>query len=262
MMQLTELQRAFQRRVLRGDKDIEQEVARTGGIPAATRLGIYSMAYRLRLLEALQKEYTALHAALGDEDFEQLCLGFIEAFPSKHPNLRWFGAELCDYLRATPPYVATPVLAELARFEWALGLAFDAADDSCLAVHELAAIPGDAWPSMSFQAHASVRRLDLYSNAPLIWKAVDGATDPPPPTFAAMPSGWVVWRQDLQTFFRSLEADEAWALDAMMRGAAFGEICEGLCEWMDELHVAQHAAGLLRGWLESGMIHGARPAGH
>jgi len=57
----------------------------------------------LRLLEALQTDYPALHAALGDEDFEQLCFAFIAAFPSTYPNLRWFGANMDAYLKATPP---------------------------------------------------------------------------------------------------------------------------------------------------------------
>jgi hypothetical protein len=48
--------------------------------------------------------------------------------------------------------------------------------------------------------------------------------------------------------------DEAFALDAMMRGETFAAICEHLCEWIDPRNVPTHAAGLLRRWIEDGMI--------
>ncbi len=49
--------------------------------------------------------------------------------------------------------------------------------------------------------------------------------------------------------------DEAFALDALLRGETFGAICEGLTEWIDAQNVAVHAAGLLRQWLTDGLIH-------
>ena len=54
--------------------------------------------------------------------------------------------------------------------------------------------------------------------------------------------------------FRSLEADEAWALEAMMNHLSFGEICAGLCHWLAEAHAAPRAAALLRGWVDEGWI--------
>ena len=254
MSKLGALQQAFQAYVLHADDAMRQEVASTLRASAEIRLDIYASAYRLRLIEALQTEYTALHAALGDEAFEQLCMAYLDAHPSSYRNLRWFGGDLSVFLRTTPPYADTPILAELAAFEWAMGLAFDAADAPSLSLPEIAAVPGAAWPAMSFQAHPAVHRLDLHSNAPLLWKAVDAEDDPPPATHATHPVAWVVWRQDLRIFFRSMAVDEAWAFDALRRGATFADICAGLCEWISELQVAQHAAGLLKGWVESGML--------
>ncbi|GBL45847.1 conserved domain protein [Sulfuriferula multivorans] len=254
MSQLAALQRAFQTHILHANDAIQQAITGTPLAPATERLGIYSTAYRLRLLEALQTDYTALHAALGDEDFEQLCFAFIAAFPSTYPNLRWFGANMDAYLKATPPYLDIPVLAELASFEWAKGLTFDAADEDRLTIQDMAAIPGADWGRMTFQTHPSVQRLDFFSNAPLIWKAVAAAADPPQPSYTEEPLSWIIWRQNLSVYFRSLDKDEAWAIDSLLHGVNFAEICTGLCEWVDELHASQHAAGLLKGWLESGMI--------
>jgi hypothetical protein len=76
----------------------------------------------------------------------------------------------------------------------------------------------------------------------------------PEPEQTEYPVGWMVWRQGLRIYFRSLSVDQAWMLDALRDGQAFAEVCEGLTEWIDAQHVALHAAGLLKQWLEDGLI--------
>jgi len=39
---------------------------------------------------------------------------------------------------------------------------------------------------------------------------------------------WLLWRQDMQNYFRSMPADEAAALESALRGESFGEICAAL----------------------------------
>lgn len=90
-----------------------------------------------------------------------------------------------------------------------------------------------------------------------------GATagqEPPALEQSDYPVAWLVWRQDLLTYFRSLNVDEAWALDALRRGETFAAICEGLTEWIDAQNVAVHAAGLLKQWLIDGLISEIRAA--
>ncbi len=67
----------------------------------------------------------------------------------------------------------------------------------------------------------------------------------------------MIWRRDLQTFYRSLDVDEAWALDAVTDGENFGVVCAGLTEWVDELHAPQRAAGMVSRWAEEGLIASA-----
>ncbi|MGH8672482.1 MAG: hypothetical protein ACREUA_10685, partial [Burkholderiales bacterium] len=75
---------------------------------------------------------------------------------------------------------------------------------------------------------------------------------PPTRSEAAVP--WALWRQDLKTYYRSLAADEAWAIDAVLAAQSFAQICDGLCRWHDEDRVATHAAGMLKRWVGDGMI--------
>ena len=253
MTALRQLQLRFQQYVLHGAREIEPHIASP---PARTseRLAVYADAYRLRLLEALTTDFIALHAHLGEEEFGTLGYAYIDAHPSGHPSLRHFGRQLSAFLATAAPYRERPWLAELAAFDWALTEAFDAADRPVLSPAALAAVAPTQWPAMRFTPHPSLQRLDLHWNAAAIWQAADSATVAPAPERSDPPVAWAIWRHELQTYFRSLPVDEAWALDALRSGETFGAICEGLCEWIDAAHVAPHAAGLLKQWLTDGLL--------
>ncbi len=254
-MSLRALQADFQGYLLDPERRaIAARVTGTAKVDADTRLGVYAEAYRLRLLEALDTDFPTLHALLGDDEFDRLGRVYIDAHPSKHFSIRWFGERLSEFLRAAAPYNDHPALAEMAAFEWTMTLAFDAADDPLVTLDDMAAVPPSAWPALRFTPHASLHRLDLRWNVPAVWKARAADHDLEPPEENSMPVGWVLWRQELATYFRSLEVDEAWALDALIAGRTFADICQGLCEWIDAQHVAAHAAGLLKRWITGGMI--------
>ena len=237
-----------------GQTAILKQVAGTAKADAETRLGIYAEAYRLRLIEALDTDFPVLHALLGDDEFEHMARAYIDAHPSRHFSIRWFGQHLSDFLRAALPYRDHPALGEMAAFEWTMTLAFDAADGPLITFDDMAAVPPASWPGVRFTPHASLHRLDLRWNVPAVWKAHSAGDDVNTPAENPLPVAWIVWRQDLTTYFRSLSVDEAWALDTLIAGQTFADICQGLCEWIDAQHVAAHAAGLLKNWIGDGMI--------
>jgi hypothetical protein len=254
MSQLATVQREFRDYVLRRDPTIAGKVTGTARADASTRLEIYANAYRLRLLEVLQLDYEALHALIGDGEFDSLGRAYIDHYPSVYPNIRWIGGNMCRFLRENTPYCTHPVLAEMAEFEWALRSAFDAGDVDPLTVDEVAAIPADAWPTMRPVLQPSVQRMNFAWDTVTLWKAIDADELPPQPRELDLAMGWVVWRKGLAPQFRSLEVDEAAALDAVLRRQPFTVICEGLCEWIDAQHVALRAATLLKTWVSEGMI--------
>ena len=99
---------------------------------AARRLEVYANAYFARIHECLARDFAALAAAIGEAGFHDLVTAYLIAHPSRHPSLRFIGAALPDYLadapQAAPFRRRWPWAADLARLEWALGCAFDAAD--------------------------------------------------------------------------------------------------------------------------------------
>jgi len=254
MIRLPELQRAFQAHVLSGDPAIRHEIVGTARVDADTRLRIYADGYRLRLIEALDTDYPGLHVLAGDEAFDTLARAYIDAHPSPYRSLRWYGGQMPGFLRATAPWSDYPVFADMAAFEWAMSEVFDAENGSIASVADMATVPADRWPSLTFSVHPAVRRIDLHWNVPAVWKAIDRDEEPPALEEQNFPVAWLLWRQDLVTRFRSLRVDEAWALAALAHGETFAALCEGLTEWMDAEHVAVHAAGLLKQWLTDGLI--------
>ena len=254
MNKLRRLQEDFQDYLLVGNDRVQAQVLGTEQVGAAERLAIYADGYRLRLLEALDTDFPGLHALLGDTQFDALGRAYIVAHPSPYFSLRWYGDRLSEFLGTTEPYSKYPAFAEMAQFEWAKSDAFDAAEDTVAGIADMATIPPADWPGLRFRPHPSVRRLDLRWNVPTVWKAIDTGEAPPALEGAEYPIAWLVWRQDLLTYFRSLSVHEAWAWDALRRGDNFAALCEGLCEWINAPEVAVHAAGLLKQWLTDGLI--------
>ncbi len=260
MTDLAQLQEAFQRYLLAGDPAIEEHVVSTEHAPAAVRLGIYANAYRTRLVEALQSNYPALAALLGEAEFAALGAAYVDAHPSSFFSIRYFGDELAGFLGRHAAYAAVPLLADLARWEWAMTEAFDAADAVPVSADALRAVPPDEWAALRLQWHPSVRRLDLAWNAPQTWKALTTGLERPPASLEPRPVTWLLWRQGLQIYYRSLQPAEAAAFEVAHDGRTFGDVCECLCLHVGEDEAPAHAARLMRDWIESGMIVGVQRA--
>lgn len=257
MSALRERQAQLRAYLLDRDGDIERHIVGTANADAHTRLDIYADGYALRLIECLQKDFPALATLIGDDAFAALARAYIAQYPSRHFSVRYVGAQLAEFIRARGDAQAT-LHAELAAFEWALMNAFDAPDTPIADVADMAAVAPTDWPALRFVCSPSLQRLDLRSHAPAVWKAVDRGEDATsvavPATPPTSPTPWIVWRQDLRVYFRSLTPAEAWALDAVCADADFAELCEGLCEWHAPDAVALQAAGLLKQWLTDGLI--------
>jgi hypothetical protein len=257
MSRLGQLQEEFQRAVLTRSDGFNREVVDSGRIGPARRVEIYADAYRGRLVDCLADSYEAMHSLLGDEQFYRLAHRYIDAHPPRHYSIRWYGDQLAAFARRTAPYSEHPYIAELADFQWQLLTAFDAADVAPLTADAVARVPADAWPCLRLRFHPSLRRLMLQWNVPAIWRQIDaGADRPEAPRRSEQPRPWIIWRSELMQRFRSLGADEAWALDHAREGASFAALCEGLCDWHAETEVAGRTAAMLKQWVGDGMVVG------
>ncbi|WED43586.1 DNA-binding domain-containing protein [Legionella cardiaca] len=250
MNKLLDLQEQFQNYLLNGQSNIKQGIVDSEKIPATLRLNIYLDAYRTRLLECLANNYPVFKNYVGSESFYEMGNDYLEKNPSSYRSIRWFGDNFSHYLKTQEKHA----LAELAEFEWGLTLAFDAADAPVLTIEEMAAISPDCWANMTFTPHPSLQQVHFYWNIVPIWQAVANEQQPENLIENTKSVSWVIWRSNYLSRFYSLTEDEAWAINAMLQGASFGEICAGLCEWFSEEEVGLQAASLLKSWIQSGLI--------
>ena len=253
MTELQKIQSDFQAFVVAAERGADRHVIGSDTASKEERLDVYYQAYRLRLLEVLEADFPGLRALTDKEEFRRLGCGYVDAHPSSHPSVRWLGRHLSTFLDSTAPYHQRPVLAEMASFEWARGLAFDGPDDAVVDVAELGEIADHAWPGLRFEFHGTLQRLTLNWNVPNIWYAVKVGDDMPEPE-PTEETVWLLWRRNLDVYRRSVTADEAWALETFAAGKDFSEICIGLCRWFDEADVPSRGAGFLKQWANDGLI--------
>ena len=253
MTALRDLQRRFQACVLGEASLPPATVAGTATVSAEDRMHVYAEAIRLRFMEVLGRDYPGLHALVGDGRFRTLGLEYTAAHPSHHPSIRWFGRHLPAFLRSTAPWRDHPVLGEMAQFEWTKGELLDAADSPVVGVEDVAAVPPERWAAMQPRPKPAVRRLALEWNVPSMWTAIDRG-DAPPQARKERAVEWLLWRDGVVVRWRSIDADEAWALRRCAAGDDFGSICTGLCGRVGEGSAAFRAATCLKQWAADGVL--------
>lgn len=246
-MCLLELERAFQAGVLSPTGGPEDLVGMPDG--PADGFSIYVRGYRRRLAEALRANYPLLHRVLGDEGFEELAHAFVAASPSTDRSIRWFGAALEKYLDDHPAALPHPALRDLVRMEWAISLAFDAADETPVTEQDVARTVPHRWHRLRFALHPSVRLLDLDWKIEPLWQAMkaEEAAQMQEPERGS--HGLVVWRQDLEARWRSVDSQELHLLGLLDAGNSFGDLCAHLAGHAEVNSAAELAAGLLRRWI-------------
>ena len=136
-----------------------------------------------------------------------------------------------DFLATDSEYAGAPVLAELARWEWAMTEVFDAADADSVGVSDLASVAPEEWAELRFELHPSVRPAGACPGMRRRYgrRSADGAEragksslQPGAGAVAAVAAG----AADL---FSLAAAWRGEALEAAREGQSFGELCALLC---------------------------------
>lgn len=172
MPALLELQQAFAAGLLAGTEGPLADLIVEDGIAAADRLRIYCNTNRSVLTEALRLVYPAVDRLVGQEFFDMAAARFVAEHPPRSGYLNAYGAAFPDFLAALPSAAGLAYLPDVARFEWALNEAANAADEAPLDILALTAVEPERHPSIRFEVHPSVRLLRLRYPADEIADAV------------------------------------------------------------------------------------------
>ena len=253
-MDLQSLQRAFQVSILGADDRVAAELAESASEHYPQRSGVYTQGYRSRLLEALSTSYPVLRQALGDACFDAAMRRYIDANPSRHYSIRYYGDQVPGFIAAHVAGHDGSAVADLARWEWTLADVFDAADDAAVAPDRLTRVSPAAWATVSFGLRASVRTVHTRSNAVQWWRSAQGECAAPATLEVAPECGWLLWRSNLKTLVRSMDTVESRAIASALAGENFGQLCEAVAREVGDADAPLRAASLLRGWFAEELI--------
>jgi len=252
MSGLRELQYEFLNYLLEKPSAIVNNIVTTGNVSNQQRLDLYADGYKLRLKEAISTDYEQLHTYLGDDNFDQLMVEYINQYPSHHTSLRHYSKHIPELLSRQEPWQQAGELAELAVIEKTFCDSFDAADSHPVTLQDLSRIEPQEWPTLSILLHASVQLLNMNYNSFQVWKALSEGINPP--AIIQESGAWLIWRSDLVTKYHAISDAEAAAIQTIMNGGNFSDLCESLIVYTDEHEIPQLAITLLQGWISSKMV--------
>src|SRR6266404_2840200 len=223
-------------------------------VDAVERLDIYASMYFFRLLDCLAEDFPALHAVVGHDTFHHIARDYVATHPSRHPSLRAFGAALSDFLERDPLREQRPYLGDLARFEWSLLEAFDAADRTPLPPERLKTLPAETWPLVRLELSPSLRVIDAAAPVHEVYAAATDGREIP--SIAMRRTVLRIWRHDLRVFHRVIDDLEWAALQSIERGEGFAATCEAATRIVGEERAALEVARTLDRWLDDGLVVG------
>jgi len=224
---------------------------------AVERVEVYANMYFYRLLDVLRDDFGAVAAVAGEAGFHNLVTDYLLRHFPEHHSLRYAGRFFPEFLVSRESRIP-PSLPDLARFEWSLTEAFDAADAAAASADELRAIPAPQWPELRLQLQPSVRLLACRWDVREIWKRVQAGQEPEPGDAADV--RYCVWRKDLRVLHRQVDEAEWAGLRALLAGASFVEVCSEIAGRLDgdPENAAPAAASMLMRWTEDGLIRGGQ----
>ena len=258
---LADLQSLVQKSIVGGTFNASALLNKPPHGTAELAFKVYQDAYFLRLSGFLAHDYPLLKTYLGEDQFEQLAKAYILAMPSKHPNARWYSSQLPQFLATSEIFDDLPECIELAELEFALTMAFDAADAPVMTIAELAKIKPEDAGELQLRLQPSAMILAFRQNTTSIWSALKADMEPPRAHNLDNPQSVLVFRQDNAARFRLLGEEEATAIINVRYGMSFAVLCETMAFQNAGENVPQRAAMFLRGWVESQILQSASSAG-
>ena len=222
-MKLAQLQTAYRDYLLTGDSAKLAPAIVADAFDAAERLAIYRNNFLISLGEALKANFPVTLQLLGGDFFEQAARRFVLANPPEQPCLFEYGARLPDYLRDLPQLEAMPYVAEMARFEVARIVAYNAPTEAYLSAGRLAGLSPEQLEATPIRLARHVRIVSVRAPVLVLWQA----HQKPEPDLAgidmnARSHSLLVCRPDRLLITREVDEPAARFLSAAQAGTRLG----------------------------------------
>jgi hypothetical protein len=244
MLQLREIQQAFADGVIEGTYH-----AVAGAIhpedSALRSVALYRRLIRNNYVQALKITYPVLLRFVGERYFGLVARGYVQQYLSTSGDLFPYGRHLPAWLNASQ---VSPLLAELARLEWACHEVYQAADSPPLSHDHLHALASVDPSRVTFHLHAASRLLSFPFPVHRVWLALqpeaptDEVIDLPLPE---QETGVVVTRGDGKVQVTPLVRTDYLLLEAMSRGIDAASVEQMAIEFEPEFDFPRFLATVL-----------------
>ena len=217
MLLLREIQQAFADGVIEGTYHAVAGAIHPGA-SALRSVALYRRLIRHNYTQALKVTYPVLSRFVGARYFGLVVRGYVQQYPSTSGDLFPYGRHLPALLNVVH---IPPLLAELARLEWACHEVYQAADSPPLSHDQLHALASVDPSQVTFHLHAASRLLSFPFPVHRVWLALqpeapaDEVVDLPLPE---QETGVVVTRGDGKVQVTPLARTDYLLLEAMSRG--------------------------------------------
>lgn len=217
MPQLREIQQAFSDGVIEGTYHAVAGAIHPGD-SALRNVALYRRLIRNNYTQVLKITYPVLSRFVGERYFGIVARGYVKKYPSTSGDLFPYGRHLPAFLNVVH---IPPLLAELARLEWACHEVYQAADSPPLSHDQLHALASLDPSQVTFHLHAASRLLSFPFPVHRVWLALqpeapaDEVVDLPLPE---QETGIVVTRGDGKVQVTPLDRTDYRLLEAMLRG--------------------------------------------
>jgi hypothetical protein len=225
MQSLPELQRAFAAALIAGDEQPLQDcIIGASSMHAASALAVYRNNVFSNYRKALRDDYAAVLALVGEGFFQGACDAYIRHHPSPSGDLNDFGCAFARFLDSWPPAGQLAYLPDVARLEWAIHLAFNAADAIALELASLAQVAPERVPQLRFDLHPSAQLIRSAYPVASIWRvSTDAAGTDERVDLDAGEDRLLVIRRVSGVAIESLAPGEWAALQALSQGCDLEE---------------------------------------
>jgi len=233
MTALHDLQCLFRDAVFEDDPDgnalraVSEHVNPTPGLSAADHVLIYRRAILGTLVRGLGYIFPVCKQLLGEQFFDAMARVYARMSPSRSPDLANYGEDFADFIAGFEPAESLPYLPDLARLEWLWHRVFHAPDEAGMDTSALGEVPEATVERIVFRLPASAALLPSDFPIHRIWQVNQEDWDGD--QHVQLDDGGVrviVWRQGYDMRIDELNADQWWLLNAIARGAPFGELSD------------------------------------
>lgn len=195
-------------------------------VSAEARLRIHRHHVHQSLAGALATTFPTVHAIVGEVFFETMAADFVVENLPDQPVLAEYGAGFPAHVSGYGPAAALPYLADMARLDWALNLAYHAPMEARLAASDLAG--RSAGRLFDLQLALATGSALIRSAWPIgrIWHAAQPGAPSGTVSLEEGAASLLVLRRPDDAAFASLDPGEAGFVAALAQGASLGEASE------------------------------------